>query len=84
MGQQLADCPIVQWLVLRLECYQVVLDQIPKTVGQFARKSALAAAHDHHVEELLLLRKIALQIDEEGRPAEEIGQHQPEQAVVVK
>src|SRR5439155_24892570 len=54
-----------------------------QSVGQTNDESAAAATHDHHIQELLLLRQIALDLHGERRIGEEIGQKEAEQAVPV-
>jgi hypothetical protein len=50
-----------------------MLGQIAQPIGQGSLKLPASAPDDDHIEELLLLRQVALDLDHEGRAAEEIG-----------
>jgi hypothetical protein len=67
---------------VRLERDPVVRRQAAQPVGQAAAKPPAAPAHDDHVEELRLLRQVALNLHGERRAGEEVGQQQAEEAAV--
>ena len=65
MADQLLDGPGVERLVVRLEGDQVVRRQLLEAVGQAVGERPGSASHDDHVEELLLDRQVALDLDHE-------------------
>jgi hypothetical protein len=69
--------------VVRLERHQVVRPQTFQAIGQATGEAPPAPPHDHHIEQLLLYREVALDLDDERRAAEEVGQEQAEQTVPV-
>ena len=59
---------------MRLEGDHVVVGQILQAVRQLSGKPTLAFANDDDVEELLLEGQVFLQLDDERRASEEIGE----------
>jgi hypothetical protein len=53
------------------------------TFPKLARKLSAAATDNDHVEKLLLNRQVPLDLDDERRPGEEIGEQQAKQRVPV-
>jgi hypothetical protein len=82
-ADQFLHGPAVQRLVVRFEGHQVVRPQALQPVGQPADKAPPAPPHDHHAEQLLLHRQVALDLDAERRAGEEVGEEQAEQPVPV-
>jgi hypothetical protein len=57
--------------------------QVLQAIWQMAGEPPAASTHDHHVEELLLLRQVTLDFHRKRRVGKEVGQKQAKEAVPV-
>ena len=73
MAEQFEDGPPGQRFAVRLEGYQVVLDEVPfEPVGQVSIDRIPGLMDEKDIEELRLHREVALEFDLAGRPPEEV------------
>src|SRR5580698_2920442 len=83
MPGQLLERPIVESFLMGLECNQVMRCQVIEPVGKRFCEWSRPSAQNHHVEKLLLDRKIFFEFDDERRIGEKIGQKKAEQSMPV-
>jgi hypothetical protein len=73
--------PAVECLLIRLEGDQVVWAQILEAIGEAARQRHRILANDHHVQPLLLERKILLDFNRNRQTVKEVHPGEAEQPV---
>src|SRR5437870_11610535 len=83
MAGKLLQSPVVERLPVGFKCEQVAGRQRIEAVRQPPPEAAWPLAQDDHVENLLLLRQILLQLDLKRRAGEEVGQEEAEESVPV-